>query len=158
MTSALWSSWKGGRTENPTDLIKRSRLRMIQWSWRTVAGKEGFDFTHIPVVVSSSLYLHGCCWAGWRLFITTTKQNQQHFGAGVYTALSDFSLLQVWDVLVLETSPGQSVLPLAVVHYLPRGCVMQRRMWSQVHTPKSSRSKLPRDWLTATPSEPWLVL
>lgn len=79
-------SWLRGKVHGIYSVQRAGKCRVIQWSWWTVHGRKTLT-AHITLVVSAFLCLHRCCWAGWRLFITTTKQNQQHTGAGVYSAL-----------------------------------------------------------------------
>lgn len=67
-----------------------------------------------------------------------------------YTALSDLSLLQAWDPLMLELSLGRSMFALLLVHYLPHHCIENDDIVS-----KSWRTTLPRVWLTFIPPECW---
>lgn len=91
MTQAWWSSCSGcccSWEVRSIYTVQHSGLCwVIQWSWWTVHGRKTLT-AHISVVVGTfSLHLHGCCWASWRPFISTTKQNLQHSGSGVYNAL-----------------------------------------------------------------------
>lgn len=54
----------------------------------------------------------------------------------------DLSLLPAWDPPPLfQTSLGQSVLALTVVHYLPHQCALRGRCGAQRWTTKSSRNR-----------------
>lgn len=86
---------------------------------------------HIAAVFNSCLSLYAHRWSVWRLFITTTKQNQQHIGARLdNTMLTDLNPLQAGDPLMSESSLEQSVLTLPVVHYLLQHCTLEKRMWN----------------------------
>lgn len=124
---------------------KAGKWWVSQWSWWTVHGRKTLN-AHVAVVVSSCLNLYGCCWPVWRLlFFLSQPQSRISSTLGLeYTMLSDSSLLQPWDPAMLESCLGQSALTLPVVHYLLHLCTMEKRMWSQVRTPKSPRRKLPQ--------------
>lgn len=90
------------------------------------------------VVVSTPLILYGCCWPIWRPFVSTTKQNQQHNRAQLYNALwVKHETPWCWNP-ALGSQPW--LFQLSIIYYVS---AHWKRMWSQVCSPKSPRSKLP---------------
>lgn len=120
-----------------TECSLQAKWWETQWSWWTVLRYKTSTY-RFTVVVSTPLILYGCCWPIWRPFVSTTKQNQQHNRAQLYNALwVKHETPWCWNP-ALGSQPW--LFQLSIIYYVS---AHWKRMWSQVCSPKSPRSKLP---------------
>lgn len=112
-----------------------------EWSWWTVRGKEKLPPLTPPLSVLFCVFLGAVGLAGGFL-----SQPQSRISSTLELESTLLSWFKPPASLrppppLFQTSLGQSVLALTVVHYLPHQCALRGRCGAQRWTTKSSRNR-----------------